>query len=147
MADKRMELLFKDEVYAIVGAAFEVYNILGPGFLEAVYQEALSIELAERQIPFAAHEELKITYKGRNLSRGYIPDFLCHNSVVVEIKATECLSSTDQAQLLNYLKAARLQAGVLINFGSAKNLQWKRMIFSNAARVAGITHVPPTRSA
>lgn len=142
-----MELLSRDEVYAIVGAAFEVYNVLGPGFLEAVYQEALSIEFAERQIPFAAHEELQIKYKGRNLTRGYIPDFLCYNSVVVEIKAIDHLSPTDQAQLLNYLKAARLKTGVLINFGSAKSLQWKRMILSGAVSATTTTCLPPTISA
>jgi GxxExxY protein len=125
-----MELLFKHQVYTIVGAAFEVYNILGPGFLEAVYQDALIVEFTQRQIPFVAHQEIRITYKGHRLSKSYIPDFLCHNSVIVEIKATERLTPTDQAQLLNYMKAAQLTTGLLINFGPAKNMEWKRMVLS-----------------
>jgi GxxExxY protein len=139
-----MALLFKDEVYTIVGAAFEVYNDLGPGFLEAVYQEALAMELTERHIPFVAHKELKIFYKGRALIKSYIPDFTCYDSIILEIKAIESLSPADQAQILNYMNAAQLTTGILINFGTAKSLQWRRLILSKAA--IG-DHLPPLRSA
>lgn len=131
-----MELLFKKEVYAIVGAAFEVYNVLGPGFLEAVYQEALGIELSERGIPFVPQMDLQITYKERPLSKRYTPDFICYDSLIVEIKAIEHLTSADQAQLLHYMKAAPVITGILINFGSARALQWKRMVLSTATRKA-----------
>ena len=131
-----MELLFRREVYTIVGAAFEVYNVLGPGFLEAVYQDALSIEFAERGIPFLAQAQLQIVYKGHALTKGYLPDFVCNNSIVVELKAIDQLTTIDHAQLLNYLKAAKLTTGVLINFGSPHRLQWKRMVLSNVAGAA-----------
>jgi GxxExxY protein len=132
-----VELLFKDEVYSIVGAAFEVYNTLGPGFLEAVYHEALAVEFTERHIPFSPKKPLQITYKGRVLEKSYIPDFVCHGAVVVEIKALNQLTSTDQAQLLNYLTAARMTIGLLINFGSARTLQWKRMALSHSGQPGG----------
>src|SRR5437867_13035923 len=109
------ELICKEEVYAVVGAAMEVYNELGPGFLEPVYQEALSLELTARHIPFIPQKELHIHYKGRQLEKTYIADFLGFDNVIVEIKAIECLTSREEAQLLNYLKATGLEVGVLIN--------------------------------
>src|SRR5437870_1416975 len=110
------ELICKEEVYAVVGAAMEVYNELGPGFLEPVYQEALSLELAARCIPFVPQKELHVHYKGRQLEKVYIADFLAFDKVIVEIKAIECLTPREEAQLLNYLKATGLEVGVLINF-------------------------------
>ncbi len=120
------ELLLKDEVYAIVGAAMAVSSELGSGFLEAVYQEALQFELAERKIPFAALAPIRIFYKGKRLSKEYIADFVCYEQVILEIKAIRQLTSIDEAQLLNYLKATGKPVGVLLNFGSPK-LEWKRM--------------------
>jgi len=120
------ELILKDEVYAIVGAAMEVSNELGSGFLEAVYQEALGIEFAERGIPYSAQVPVEICYKGRKLEKEYIPDFICHEQIIVEIKALKQLTSNEEAQLLNYLKATGKPVGVLLNFGSPK-LEWKRM--------------------
>lgn len=129
------ELILKDEVYAVVGAAMEVSNELGTGFLEAVYQEALAMELDARQIPFVQQEPIGICYKGRKLAKEYIPDFLCFGQVVVEIKALKQLTSIEDAQLLNYLKATGKPVGVLLNFGTPK-LEWKRRAF---------TRVPPRR--
>ena len=120
------ELIFGDEVFAIVGAAMEVSNELGPGFLEAVYQEALGIELSERGIPFAAQAPIEVMYKGQRLAKGYVPDFVCHGQIIVEIKALKQLTSIEEAQLLNYLKASGKPVGVLLNFGSPR-LDWKRM--------------------
>lgn len=124
------ELLFKEEVYAIVGAAMEVSNEFGAGFLEGVYQEALEIELRDRRIPFAAQVPIEISYKGRRLVKQYIPDFICHDQVIVEIKAIKQLTSIEEAQLLNYLKATGRPVGVLLNFGSPR-LEWKRMVYTH----------------
>jgi GxxExxY protein len=120
----------KEEVYAIVGAGFEVSNELGVGFLEAVYQEALELEFGARGIPFAAQAPIQISYKGRTLSKAYIPDFLCFDQVIVEIKALKQLTPVEDAQLLNYLKASGKPVGVLLNFGSPK-LEWKRMAMTH----------------
>jgi GxxExxY protein len=122
------ELLLKDEVYAIIGAAMEVHSELGPGFLESVYQEALEIELVLRGVPFERQKELRIHYKGRQLSKLFIPDLMCYEQVIVELKATSTLCGHDEAQLLNYLKATRQRVGVLINFGSHGRLEWKRFV-------------------
>lgn len=123
------ELVFKDEVYAIVGAAMEVSNVLGSGFLEAVYQEALEIEMRERKIPFVAQPAISISYKEITLAKTYIPDFICFGLVIVEIKALKALTTVEEAQLLNYLKATGKPVGVLINFGTPK-LEWKRMVLT-----------------
>ncbi len=124
------ELLCKEEVYAIVGAAMEVYNMLGPGFLEAVYQEALEIEFTERGIPFESQKELRIAFKERYLKKSYTTDFLVFGQVIVEIKAIDHLTSHDEAQLLNYLKSTGCKVGVLINFGAANKLEWKRRVWT-----------------
>lgn len=124
------DLLYKDEVYAIVGAAMDVYNDLGPGFLENVYQEAMEIELESRKIPAKAVQELHIKYKGRELKKFYIADFICYDKVIVEIKAMDKLALRDEGQLINYLKATGLKVGVLINFGHYPGLEWKRLVFT-----------------
>ena len=129
------ELILKDEVYAVVGAAMEVSNELGTGFLEAVYQEALAMELDARQVPFVQQEPIGICYKGRKLVKEYIPDFVCFDQLIVEIKALKQLTSVEDAQLLNYLKATGKPVSVLLNFG-APRLEWKRMAF---------TRLPPRR--
>jgi len=125
------ELILKDEVYAIVGAAMEVSNELGAGFLEAVYQEAMQIELTDRQLPFHAQPSIVISYKGRPLQKEYIPDFLCFGQIVVEIKAMKHLTSIEEAQLLNYLKATGTPVGLLLNFGTPQ-LEWRRMVSTHA---------------
>lgn len=125
------QLLYKEEVYAIVGAAMEVYNVLGPGFLEAVYQEALEVELADRRIPFRPQPELPVYYKGRQLRKYFVGDLLAFDSILIEIKAIDSLSSREFSQLINQLKAGGIRLGLLINFGAAKNLQWKRIVFSD----------------
>lgn len=123
-------LIYKEEVYAIVGAAMEVYNTLGAGFLEPVYQEAFEIELASRGIPFGAKRELKISYKDRLLNKSYVADLIVFEKIIVEVKALTNLTSREEAQLLNYLKATGHKVGVLINFGSDRKLDWKRMVFT-----------------
>lgn len=130
MTPNERDLPFKEEVYAIVGAAMEVSNELGAGVLEAVFQEALEIELAQRQIPFAAQVPIQVLYKGNPLTKEYIPDFICFEQVNVEIKSIKQLTSVEQAQMINYLKATGKPVGVLLNFGSPR-LEWKRMVFTD----------------
>jgi GxxExxY protein len=120
------ELIFKDEVYAIVGAAMEVHSELGPGFLEAVYHAALKVELASRNIPFESEKPLPVFYKGQRLEAEYRADLICYGKIIVELKALDRLSSKEEAQMLNYLKATDMRVGVLINFGSKGKLEWKR---------------------
>ena len=122
------ELLLKDEVYRVMGCAFEVYNDLGCGFLEPVYQEAFELELAEQGIPFEAQQRLQIFYKGRPLKKDYIADLIVIGQMVVELKAEEKLMPRDEAQLINYLKATHLRVGLLVNFGAFPMLEWKRLV-------------------
>lgn len=124
-----MELIFKDEVYAIMGAAMDVHHELGSGFLESVYQEALEMELTGRQIPFESQKSIKITYKGKSLNKEFIADLVCFGKIIVELKAQESLSGKEEAQVLNYLKATGIKVGVVINFGSHPKLEWKRLVF------------------
>jgi GxxExxY protein len=127
------ELLYKDEVYAVVGAAMEVHNTLGHGFLKAVYQEALEIECRTRGIPVVAQQILSIHYKGRTLRKSYVADFVAYDKIIVEIKAMDHLTSLEEAQVMRYLKASGLEVGLLINFG-AQRLEWKRMIWTHAPK-------------
>lgn len=123
-----MELILKEEVYDIIGAAMEVYKQLGQGFLEPVYQEALEIEFQLRQVPFESQKELEIFYKNRKLKKQYIPDFVCFDQIIVEIKALDKLTSKEWSQLMNYLKATGIKLGLLINFGSKNGIEWKRIV-------------------
>lgn len=118
----------KDEVYAIMGAAIEVHRVLGPGFLEPVYQEALELELSTQGIPFLSQKPLAIQYKEHTLNKQYIADLICFNQVIIELKAIECLTSREEAQLLNYLNATNMKVGLLINFGAFGRLEWRRLI-------------------
>jgi len=113
--------------HAIIGAALEVHRILGPGFLEAVYQEALGKELGLRNIPFRMQCEIPVFYKGDKLSTAYRADFICFDSVILELKAIRQLTAVDEAQVLNYLKASGLRFALLLNFG-APSFQQKRFV-------------------
>lgn len=124
-----MELILKEEVYQIAGAAIEVHRELGSGFLEAVYQEALSFEFKDRGIPFLPQPKLELHYKKRRLDKFYYPDFLCYDAVIVELKAINKLTGGEEAQVINYLKATSKRVGLLINFGSKGKLEWRKIIF------------------
>lgn len=121
------EYPYKKECYNIIGAAMEVHRELGHGFLEPVYQEALSIVFDENQVPFVKEKLLDINFKGKLLKKKYIADFICYNEIIVELKAIEGLLPEHTAQILNYLKATNKKLGLLINFGTP-SLQYKRVI-------------------
>jgi GxxExxY protein len=122
------ELVLKEEVYRIVGAAMDVYYTQGRGFLEPVYQEALAIEFGQRDIPFEAQKLLTIEYKGLPLKKEYMADFVCFGQIIVEIKACEGLTGRDEGQVINYLKATQMRVGLLFNFGNQAKLEWKRYV-------------------
>ena len=122
------EIILKEEVYAIMGAAMDVYCHLGRGFLEPVYQEALGLEFQRRRIPFKAQQEIVILYKGEALRKTYVADFICFGQIIIELKALEGLCGRDVGQLLNYMKATGFNVGLLINFGSPVRLEWRRYV-------------------
>jgi GxxExxY protein len=123
-----VELLLRDEVYAIVGAAIEVHKEQGSGYAEDIYQESLEIELAERGIPFEPQKQLQVKYKQRVLRKRFVADFVCYDQMIVEIKAIDQLTAREESQVLNYLMATGFRVGLLINFGSEGKLEWKRYI-------------------
>jgi len=122
------DLILKDECYRIIGACFEVYKQKGCGFLEAVFQECLEIELGLQGIPFEAQRQLAMTYKGRPLQQKYKADLVCFDSVLVELKAVDRLADEHRAQVLNYLNATGLRLGLLVNFGHFPKLEWERIV-------------------
>lgn len=111
-----------------MGACFEVYKVLGCGFLEAVYHESLQIELTLQMIPFRAHPELGLAYKGRTLKQVYIPDFVCFEKFVLELKAVKALDDVHRAQVHNYLKATGYRLGLLVNFGHYPKIEYERIV-------------------
>lgn len=121
-------VLFKDESFQIMGACFEVYKILGNGFLESVYQESLAYEFRLRNIPFVAQPILKLSYKDLILDHNYKPDFICYNSIILELKAVSKLNDEHNFQLLNYLRATKLNLGILVNFGHFPLVEHKRIV-------------------
>ena len=121
-------IVYKEESYKIVGAAFKVYNTLGAGFLEAVCQEALEIELQRQGIPYEREKELKIVYEGVELKQTYKADFVCYGKIIVELKAVSALDDAHRAQVYNYLHATGLKMGLLLNFGNAEELEKQRIV-------------------
>jgi len=122
------EIRYREECYQIQGAIFDVYREMGCGFLEAVYQECRGKELSKRGIPFVAHQEVRLFYKGEPLRQTYIPDFICHESIIVEIKALAATTGEHMAQVLNYLKATGMHLGLLANFGCHPKATVERIV-------------------
>ena len=120
-------LLYEDETQEIISAFYEVYNNLGGGFLESVYQDALSIEFKSRNIPFEKESKMNIYYKNQLLDRYFFADFKCYDKIIIETKSVSNLVPEHTAQVLNYLKATNIRLGLLVNFGPNK-IEFKRIV-------------------
>jgi len=129
------------ETHALIGCAIEVHTVLGCGFLEQVYKDALVLEFRDRGVPFEREVTLPIRYKGRSLPSFYRVDFVCFEKLLVEVKALYQLTAIDHAQMINYLKAARADRGLVFNFGG-RSLEWKRLAFSEALHSTGDASTP-----
>ena len=125
----RKDLLCGDMTYQIIGASMAVYNQLGVGFLEAVYQEAFSLEAAERNIPIKLQFPISIFYKDYQLEKKYIADCVAYNEIIIEFKCVPVLTNIEESQILNYLKATGFKVGLLVNFGNKEKLEWKRFVY------------------
>jgi len=125
---KMSKLIYETETYNLLGACFEVYKEKGCGFLEAVYQECLEMELCDRKVDFEARRPLQLSYKGRPLKQAYEPDFLCYGKIIIEIKAVKELTDEHRAQVINYLKATGVELGLLVNFGKYPKVQHERFL-------------------
>jgi GxxExxY protein len=126
--DTTKELLYEKESYQIIGACIDIYKELGCGFLESVYQECLAYEFRQRDIPFNAQPWLELTYKTLVLSKTFQPDFVCFNSIIVELKAVPKILDEHKAQVLNYLKATNMRPGIIVNFGHYPKLEQARIL-------------------
>ena len=121
---------FSQEGYDLMGAAFEVHNVLGGGLLEEIYQESLELELRARGIPFRRKQQLAVFYKNTELNKKYVPDLIAFERVVVELKSVSELCPDHEAQLLNYMRITKSPVGYLINFGPIGKLQYRRLVLS-----------------
>lgn len=122
------ELLHKELVYEIVGCAMEVHSEMGPGFLEAVYEEALTIVFDDKGLGYEVQKPLTIRFRGKVLKKKFFADLVVEDKVIIELKAVAQFHKVDEAQLINYLKATGIRVGLLVNFGKEK-LEWKRFIY------------------
>jgi GxxExxY protein len=122
------KLLYPDESFAIRGALFEVYKNKGSGFLEPVYQECLEIEFRLAGVPAIAQPRLQLDYKGTPLKSEYIPDFICFDKIIVELKAVKELTDAHRAQVQNYLKATSFKLAFLVNFGHHPLIEIERIV-------------------
>ena len=123
-----MGLIYREESYAILGACFEVYKEKSNGFTEPIYQECLALEFGLQKIPFLPQASLAIAYKGHPLKHRFVPDFVCYEKIIVEIKAVSQLTDEHRAQVLNYLKATGFKLGFLVNFGHYPKLEYERIV-------------------
>ena len=122
----------QQEGYDFMAAAFEVYNAMGHGFTEEIYQESLETELRDRGIPFTAQSEIAVRYKGQPLRKKLRPDLTVFGDIIVELMAVTAPAPEHAAQLLNYLKASGKPVGYLVNFGCPDELEWKRFARTRA---------------
>lgn len=123
------ELLYKDEVFQLVGLCMEIHRELGKGHDEVIYKDALVVELQRAQIPFSRELKYEISYKSVILPHHYRADFVIWNKILVKAKAVERLTDAHVKQVINYLAASKLEAGLLVNFG-ADSLEWKRVVLT-----------------
>jgi GxxExxY protein len=120
---------YLNRMYQIIGAAMDLYNELGYGFSEPVYQECLSIICTEKGIPWTREKDLKMYFHGKELKKFYKADFVCFDDIIVELKAVTELTSDHRAQLFNYLRITDSPAGMLINFGNPNRLISERYLY------------------
>lgn len=125
------DIIYREESFAIVGAAMHVHSELGMGFVEKVYQDALEIEFKKRGIPFEREKRLLVDYEGNPLRRDFYVDFLCYSKIAVEIKAASRIAQPFVAQTMSYIKAGDFKLGLLLNFGQP-SLAFRRLLNSNA---------------
>lgn len=128
------ELILGDECYAVIGAAMEVHSELGPGFLEAVYQESLEIELGSRRIPFEAQKTLTVSYKGRPLKKEYVADIICYGQIIVELKAMDRLTGKEESQILNYLRLQALKLAFSSTLAATANWNGENMSINSSTK-------------
>src|SRR5687768_4975545 len=124
------DLIFKQEVYKIIGACMEVHSILGKGFLEVVYKDALEIEFNNRGIPYEREKRFDIDYKGNLLRHSYFADFFVFDEIIFEAKAQDEIIEEFYKRTINYLAASKKKLGLIVNFGE-NSLKYKRVIFTN----------------
>ena len=120
------KILYREESYNIIGAAMEVHNIVGCGFTEPLYQEALERELQLRNILYVREKTFRVVYKDRELAKEFRADFVCYGRIIVELKAVSDFTDEHFAQVYNYLKVSGLQLGLLVNFGKT-SLKYERI--------------------
>ncbi len=128
------DLIYKEESYAVIGACFNVYNDMGCGFLEPVYQECMQIELEYKNISFIPQKKLELYYRDRKLKQTYQPDFICFDKIILELKAVSKLVDEHRSQVLNYLNATNIKLGLLVNFGHYPKLEYERIAFTRESR-------------
>ena len=121
------EFYFKEETYKIIGLCMEVHRILGKGFSEIVYKEALEYEFKKNNIPFEREKKYKIEYKDIFLTKHYNADFVVYNEVILEVKAISQLTVSDTGQTINYLACSKNKIGLVVNFGE-DSLKYRRVI-------------------
>jgi GxxExxY protein len=122
-------LLYEKSTYAIIGLCMEIHRILGHGFSEIVYKDAMMVEAKFKEIPFEREKEFKIEYKKTILQHSFFTDFVFFDEIIVEVKASEgAINNVSISQTINYLKASGCRVGLIINFGS-KSLNHQRLIF------------------
>jgi len=140
------DLLYKDKVYQIIGAAIDVHRELGYGFLESVYEEAMTIESNRRSIPHETQVRIPIYYKGKTLEKEFIADYVGFEKIIAEFKCVPQLAKTEKAQIINYLKATGMEVDLLINFGSKGKLEWERFVFTSSSAKNIKTLSEPSRA-
>lgn len=136
-----LELLFKEETFRIRGALFQVYRVMGAGFLEAVYQECLAREFDRRGIPFEVSKALALTYMGEPLRQTYVADFVCFGAIILELKAVRTLAPEHRAQTINYLRASNMRLGLLVNFGATPLMEIERFALERTSAFSAFSAV------
>ena len=125
---------YKQQMYNIIGAAMSLYNELGPGFSEPIYQECLSVICSEKAIPWEREKELYMYFHGQKLEKKYKADFVCYDDIIVELKAVSELTKEHRAQLFNYMKITECSHGIIINFGEPKNLHSEKYRYNKLSK-------------